>query len=147
MSLVHVDGGIYTIRSNDPVIRLGDDVTIVAFGDGRRRCATYLLWKITTMTMTTTVQPTLVPRADHALDGAPIHIGDIVHLRPADGSVIKARVIYNAPLNGATTYTTDLVTRMTESGRALKLRFRFRHEHVHGIEPVRPGHQYQAAVQ
>ncbi|ANN75819.1 hypothetical protein BAU07_00590 [Bordetella flabilis] len=94
-----------------------------------------------TTTMTMTSQPTLVPRADHALDGTPIHVGDIVHLRPADGSVIKARVIYNAPLNGATTYTTDVVTRMTETGRALKLRFRFRHEHVHGIEPVRRANQ------
>jgi hypothetical protein len=94
----------------------------------------YSLWKIMTMTIAT--QPTLVPRADHALDGTPIHVGDIVHLCPADGSVIKARVIYNAPLNGATTYTTDVVTRRTESGRTLKLRFRFRHEHVHGIEPV-----------
>ncbi|WP_156770116.1 hypothetical protein [Bordetella bronchialis] len=87
--------------------------------------------------MTNTHQPVLVPRADHALDGTPIHVGDIVHLRPADGPVIKARVIYNAPLNGATTYTTDLVTRPAENGRTLKLRFRFRHEHVHGIEPVR----------
>ncbi|OZI66294.1 hypothetical protein [Bordetella genomosp. 11] len=86
--------------------------------------------------MTITTQPTLVPRVDHALDGTPIHVGDIVHLRPADGSVIKARVIYNAPLNGATTYTTDVVTRAADNGRMLKLRFRFRHEHVHGIEPV-----------
>jgi hypothetical protein len=93
------------------------------------------LWKTTTMTITT--QPRLVPRADHALDDMPIHVGDIVHLHPADGSVIKARVIYNAPLNGATTYTTDVVTRRVENGRTLKLRFRFRHEHVHGIEPVR----------
>ncbi|WP_235610718.1 hypothetical protein [Bordetella sp. H567] len=86
--------------------------------------------------MTITTQPHLVPRADHALDGTPIHVGDIVHLRPADGPVIKARVIYNAPLNGATTYTTDLVTRPADNGRMHKLRFRFRHEHVHGIEPV-----------
>ncbi len=86
--------------------------------------------------MTITTQPTLVPRADHALDGTPIHVGDIVHLRPADGLVIKARVIYNAPLNGATTYTTDLVSRPADNGRTHKLRFRFRHEHVHGIEPV-----------
>jgi hypothetical protein len=87
--------------------------------------------------MTTAIQPPLVPRADHDLDGAPIHVGDIVHLHAADGSVVKARVIYNAPLNGATTYTTDLVTRPAENGRTLKLRFRFRHEHVHRIEPVR----------
>jgi hypothetical protein len=87
--------------------------------------------------MTIATQPTLVPRVDHALDGTPIHVGDIVHLHPADGSVIKARVIYNAPLNGATTYTTDVVTRRADNGRTLKVRFRFRHEHVHGIEPVR----------
>lgn len=94
--------------------------------------------------MTYSTQPPLVPRADRALDGTPIHVGDIVHLYPADGSVIKARVIYNAPFNGATTYTTDLVTRRAENGRTQKLRFRFRHEHVHGIEPVRRAAQSPA---
>ncbi|ARP79490.1 hypothetical protein CAL12_00725 [Bordetella genomosp. 8] len=86
--------------------------------------------------MTISTQPTLLPRADRALDGTPIHVGDIVHLRLADGPVVKARVIYNAPLNGDTTYTTDVVTRRAENGRTLKLRFRFRHEHVHDVEPV-----------
>jgi hypothetical protein len=87
--------------------------------------------------MTAIAQPRLTRRADHALDGMPINVGDIVHLQPEDGPEIAARVIYNAPLNGAVTYTTDLVSRMTESGRVLKLRFRFRHEHVHRIESVK----------
>lgn len=87
--------------------------------------------------MKTIAQPRLTPRAGHALDETPIHVGDIVHLQPEDGPVIAARVIYNAPLNGATTYTTDLVSRMTETGRVLKQRFRFLHEHVHRIESVR----------
>lgn len=82
-------------------------------------------------------QPRLVCRADATLDDKPIHVGDIVHLKPVDGPRVKARVIYNAPLNGEVSYTTDLVTQMTESGRVLTQRFRFRHEHVHKIESPR----------
>jgi len=85
----------------------------------------------------TTMQPRLTRRASHTLDNTPIHVGDIVHLQPEHGPGIAARVIYNAPFNGATTYTTDLVPCTTENGRVLKQRFRFRHEHVHRIESVR----------
>lgn len=82
-------------------------------------------------------QPRLARRSNSALDNTPIHVGDIVHLQPEDGPCIQARVIYNAPINGSTTYTTDVVSQMTDNGRMLKRRFRFRHEHVHRIEPVR----------
>jgi hypothetical protein len=58
----------------------------------------------------------LIRRPAHTtLDNMPIHIGDIVYLKPANGPEIRATVIYNAP------------------GQ----RIRFRHEHVHRIEPVR----------
>ncbi|MFC4277496.1 hypothetical protein [Achromobacter aloeverae] len=87
--------------------------------------------------MTTMMQPRLTRRSTHALDNTPIHVGDIVHLQPEHGPRIAARVIYNTPFNGATTYTTDLVPCMAENGRILKQRFRFRHEHVHRIESVR----------
>lgn len=81
-------------------------------------------------------QPSLLRRTDSTLDGMPIHVGDIVYLQAVDGSMVKAEVIFNAPVDGTIIYTTKPVTRMTESGRVLKLYFRFRHEHVHGIEPV-----------
>ena len=35
----------------------------------------------------------------------PIHIGDIVYLQPANGPAIRAAVIFNAPIDGMTTYT------------------------------------------
>jgi len=80
--------------------------------------------------------PALLRRPAHtSLDQATIHVGDIVHLQPADGPAIRARVIYNAPLNGVTTYTTDLV-RCPSAGAARPTRLRFRHEHVHRIEPL-----------
>lgn len=79
----------------------------------------------------------LLPRAVHSkLDHTPIHVGDIVHLRPANGPEIRATVIYNAPINGTVTYTTDVVRpcgRTDQPG----MRIRFRHEHVHRIESVR----------
>ena len=78
----------------------------------------------------------LLPRrARSKLDNMPIHVGDVVHLHPADGPAIRATVIYNAPINGTVTYTTDVV----RSGQANEpsMRIRFRHEHVHRIEPVR----------
>ncbi len=87
--------------------------------------------------MTTMMQPRLTRRSSHMLDDTPIHVGDIVHLQPEQGPRIAARVIYNTPFNGATTYTTDLVPCMAENGRLLKQRFRFRHEHVHRIDPIR----------
>lgn len=67
------------------------------------------------------------------LDNMPINVGDVVHLKLADGPAIRATVIYNAPYNGTTTYTTDLV----DAGCHLRgERIRFRHEHVHRIESV-----------
>ncbi|ARP95574.1 hypothetical protein [Bordetella genomosp. 13] len=79
----------------------------------------------------------LLRRPQHiALDDTPIHVGDIVHLQPADGPAIRAQVIYNAPLNGQVTYTTDLV-RCAGGDSGNKTRIRFRHEHVHRIEPAR----------
>lgn len=79
----------------------------------------------------------LVRRADRsALDNMQINVGDVVHLQVADGPAIRAKVIYNAPYNGTTTYTTDLVCAGNGAG-ARPARIRFRHEHVHRIESVR----------
>jgi len=77
----------------------------------------------------------LIRRPAHmALDNTPIHVGDVVHLQPAHGPAVRAKVIYNAPIDGTTTYTTELVP----CGASTVRRFRFRHEHVHRIEPLRP---------
>jgi len=79
----------------------------------------------------------LLPRRAHSkLDRMPIHVGDVVHLRPAHGPEIRATVIYNAPINGVTTYTTDMVHPHGQADEA-GMRIRFRHEHVHRIEPAR----------
>ncbi|GAB1579622.1 hypothetical protein [Bordetella petrii] len=79
----------------------------------------------------------LVRRRPHSkLDQMPIHVGDVVHLRPADGPEIRATVIYNAPINGTVTYTTDMV-RPYGADHGPGVRIRFRHEHVHRIEPLR----------
>lgn len=76
----------------------------------------------------------LVRRPAHLhLDNTPINVGDVVHLKLADGPAIRAAVIYNAPINGTTTYTTEVIRpRGADRGE----RIRFRHEHVHGIESV-----------
>lgn len=81
----------------------------------------------------------LLPRGQHSkLDQTPIHVGDVVHLKPAHGPEIRATVIYNAPINGTVTYTTDVVRPCGQSGGP-GIRIRFRHEHVHRIEPLRRG--------
>ncbi|CAB3889858.1 hypothetical protein N5C72_11585 [Achromobacter mucicolens] len=80
----------------------------------------------------------LIRRPAHTqLDDMPIHIGDIVYLQPADGPEIRATVIFNAPINGTTTYTTEVVPCGSAVQKASGQRIRFRHEHVHRIEPVR----------
>lgn len=81
----------------------------------------------------------LVQRPAHSqLDKTPIHIGDIVYLKPANGPTIRATVIFNAPIDGIITYTTDRVHPEQNSAPpvAAGQRIRFRHEHVHHIEPV-----------
>jgi len=79
----------------------------------------------------------LLPRRAHSrLDHTPIHVGDVVHLKPACGPDIRATVIYNAPINGTVTYTTDVVHPRGATGGP-GMRIRFRHEHVHRIEPLR----------
>lgn len=71
-------------------------------------------------------------------DDAPIHLGDVVHLQLADGPAIKAPVIFNAPFNGVTTYTTDVLThRHTSDPSLCGRRIRFRREHVHHVERLR----------
>jgi hypothetical protein len=99
-----------------------------------RAWAEFLDWKTN---MPHLNQPRLARRSSSELDNMPIHVGDIVHLQPIDGPRVRARVIYNAPINGSVTYTTELIPAMTDSGRQTRWRFRFRHEHVHRIEPVR----------
>ncbi|AHC46273.1 hypothetical protein U2261_19400 [Achromobacter xylosoxidans] len=80
----------------------------------------------------------LIRRPAHTkLDNMPIHIGDIVYLQPADGPAIRAAVIFNAPIDGTTTYTTEIVPCGTAAQKVPGQRIRFRHEHVHRIEPVR----------
>lgn len=91
--------------------------------------------------MTHTIQPItssqLLTRDTHSqLDQMLIHVGDVVHLQPAHGPAIRATVIYNAPINGTVTYTTDVVRRGKSDQRGMRIRFR--HEHVHHIESVRP---------
>ena len=77
-------------------------------------------------------------RNDTGAEDTPIHVGDIVHLQLADGPAIKAPVIFNAPFNGVTTYTTDVLTRSHTSDPSLcGRRIRFRREHVHHIERLR----------
>ena len=79
----------------------------------------------------------LLPRQTQSnLDHMQIHVGDIVHLRPSNGPEIRATVIYNAPINGTVTYTTDVVCPRGRTGQP-GMRIRFRHEHVHRIEPLR----------
>jgi len=79
----------------------------------------------------------LLPRnTQSTLDHTPIHVGDIVHLKPENGPIIRATVIYNAPINGTVTYTTDVVRSREQTGQP-GMRIRFRHEHVHHIESVR----------
>lgn len=80
----------------------------------------------------------LIRRPAHTtLDNMPIHIGDIVYLQPANGPEIRATVIYNAPIDGTTTYTTEIVPCGTAAQKAPGQRIRFRHEHVHRIESAR----------
>lgn len=80
----------------------------------------------------------LIRRPAHTqLDDMPIHIGDIVYLKPANGPEIRATVIFNAPINGTTTYTTEVVPCGAPAQKTPAQRIRFRHEHVHRIEPVR----------
>ncbi len=62
------------------------------------------------------------------LDAMPIHVGDTVYLQPRNGPRIKGVVIFDTPIFGTTTYTSET------GGR---IRARFRHSDVHHIEPVR----------
>lgn len=70
--------------------------------------------------------------AQSGLDTTPIHVGDIVTLQPLGSPRIQGRVIYNAPLDGEITYTTELLG--VDSGKHM----RFRHEHVLDLTPIRP---------
>lgn len=81
----------------------------------------------------------LTRRPSHTkLDEMPINIGDVVYLKPANGPTIRATVIFNAPINGTTTYTTERIQTAGDAPlTAPGQRIRFRHEHVHSIEPVR----------
>ena len=66
--------------------------------------------------------------ADSSLDAMPIHVGDTVYLQPLNGPRIKGVVIFDTPVFGTTTYTSETVGR---------IRARFRHSDVHHIEPLR----------
>ena len=80
----------------------------------------------------------LIRRPAHTtLDNTPIHIGDIVYLQPTNGPAIRATVIFYAPIDGTTTYTTEVVPCGSSTQKVPGQRIRFRHEHVHRIEPVR----------
>jgi len=66
--------------------------------------------------------------ADSSLDSMSIHVGDTVYLQPRNGPQIKGVVIFDTPMFGTTTYT-------SESGG--HVRARFRHCDVHHVEPAR----------
>jgi len=81
----------------------------------------------------------LVRRPVHSkLDDTPIHVGDVVYLKTANGPTIRATVIFNSPINGTITYTTDIICQNGDNAQTVPgKRIRFRHEHVHRIEPLR----------
>lgn len=62
------------------------------------------------------------------LDAMPIHVGDTVYLQPRNGPAIKGVVIFDTPVFGTTTYTSETAGRV---------RARFRHRDAHRIEPLR----------
>jgi len=62
------------------------------------------------------------------LDTTPIHVGDTVYLQPRKGPRLKGVVIFDTPIFGTTTYTSECAGRV---------RARFRHCDVHHVEPAR----------
>jgi uncharacterized protein YodC (DUF2158 family) len=68
-----------------------------------------------------------------------IHVGDVVTLQPKDGGpAVRCTVIFDTPLYGCTTYTSDTVVRPTRGGRdAQPMRFRFRLKDVHQVQSQR----------
>jgi hypothetical protein len=73
------------------------------------------------------------------LDHDSIHVGDIVTLQPKDGGpAIRSTVIFDTPIYGCTTYTSDIVLRPARGGRdAQQVRFRFRLKDVHQVQRAR----------
>jgi hypothetical protein len=73
------------------------------------------------------------------LDHDSIHVGDVVYLQPKDGGpAIRSTVIFDTPLFGCTTYTSDTVVRPARAGfDAQHMRFRFRLQDVHKVQSVR----------
>ncbi|MDQ2184999.1 hypothetical protein RBI13_07315 [Alcaligenaceae bacterium A4P071] len=61
------------------------------------------------------------------LDQAAINVGDIVYLKPVDGPAFRSRVIFNTPIAGQTTYTSETVGHP-------RIRARFHHADVHALE-------------
>lgn len=64
---------------------------------------------------------------DDRLDRAAINVGDIVYLKPVDGPAFRSRVIFNTPISGQTTYTSETVDHP-------RIRARFHHADVHAVE-------------
>ncbi|QEI08021.1 hypothetical protein FXN63_20885 [Pigmentiphaga aceris] len=73
------------------------------------------------------------------LDHDSIHVGDVVYLQPKDGGpAIRSTVIFDTPLFGCTTYTSDALVRPARGERAAQpVRFRFRMQDVHKVQPAR----------
>jgi len=73
------------------------------------------------------------------LDHDSIHVGDVVYLQPKDGGpAIRSTVIFDTPLFGCTTYTSDAMVRPACGVRdAQAMRFRFRMQDVHKVQSVR----------
>lgn len=66
-------------------------------------------------------------KTDDRLDRAAINVGDIVYLKPVDGPAFRSRVIFNTPISGQTTYTSETVDHP-------RIRARFHHADVHAVE-------------
>jgi len=63
------------------------------------------------------------------LDQASINVGDIVYLKPVDGPAFRSRVIFNTPISGQTTYTSETIDHP-------RIRARFHHADVHALESI-----------
>jgi len=72
------------------------------------------------------------------LDHDSIRVGDVVYLQLKDGPAIRSTVIFDTPLFGCTTYTSDAELRPARGvADAQPVRFRFRLKDVHRVQRAR----------
>jgi len=72
----------------------------------------------------------LVQRTHGEALETPIHVGDTVYLKLADGTEVRSVVIFDTPISGDIIYTADAVDRAG-------FRARFRETAVHAVESAR----------